>query len=158
MAKNATYLGFDYGTYKIGVAVGQAVTGTASPLLTIRSEKKRVRFEAIDRLVETWRPQALIVGIACQTDGRDNPITPLMRKFCRQLESRYRLPVYPVDEHLTSFESRRLLFDEVNLGARKVQEVSDQVAAMLILQTWLNQRGYAEIEAKGRDDPALVRT
>lgn len=138
MDKLATYLGFDFGTYKIGVAVGQRITGTASPLATIRSEKKQVRFEAIDRLVETWRPEALIVGIACQPDGQDNPITPLMRKFCRQLESRYQLPVYPVDEHLTSFESRRLLFDEVNLGARKVQEFNDQVAAKLILQTWLN--------------------
>ncbi len=157
MAKSATYLGFDYGTYKIGVAVGQSVTGTASPLMTIRSEKNRVRFAAIDDLVETWHPQALIVGIACQTDGKDNPITPLMRKFCLRLENRYRLPVYPVDEHLTSFESRRLLFDEVNLGARKVQELSDQVAAMLILQTWLNQRGYAETEAECRDNPSVAQ-
>ncbi|GAB6068680.1 Holliday junction resolvase RuvX [Methylothermus subterraneus] len=140
MDRSATYLGFDYGTYKIGVAVGQKITGTATPLETIRSEKRKVRFAAIDRLVETWRPQALIVGIACQPDGRDNPITPLMRKFCRQLESRYLLPVHAVDEHLTSFESRRLLFDEANLKGRKVRELSDQVAAMLILQTWLNQQ------------------
>ncbi len=138
MDKHGTYLGFDYGTYKIGVAVGQCITGTASPLETIRSEKKQVRWGAIDRLVETWRPDALIVGIACRPDGRDNPITPLMRKFCRQLENRYRLPVYQVDEHLTSFESRSILFDEANLGARKVQELNDQVAAKLILQTWLN--------------------
>ncbi len=138
MDKSATYLGFDYGTYKIGVAVGQRVTRTASPLATICSEKKHVRFEAIDRLVEVWQPEALIVGIACQPDGRDNPITPLMRKFCRQLEHRYRLPVYQVDEHLTSFESRSILFDEANLGVRKVRELSDQVAAKLILQTWLS--------------------
>lgn len=138
MDKRGTYLGFDYGTYKIGVAVGQRITGTASPLETIRSEKKQVRWEAIDRLVETWCPDALIVGIACQPDGRDNPITPLMRKFCRQLKARYRLPVHQVDEHLTSFESRSILFDEVNLRAHKVQELNDQVAAKLILQTWLS--------------------
>ncbi|WP_022949017.1 Holliday junction resolvase RuvX [Methylohalobius crimeensis] len=143
MDKRGTYLGFDYGTHKIGVAVGQRITGTASPLETIRSEKKSVRWEAIDRLVNTWCPDGLIVGIACQPDGQDNPITPLMRKFCRQLEARYQVPVYPVDEHLTSFESRRLLFDEVNLRARKVQEFNDQVAAKLILQTWLNHREHA---------------
>lgn len=143
MDKAGTYLGFDFGTHKIGVAVGQRVTGTASPLETIRSEKKRVRWDAIDRLVKTWHPDALIVGIACQSDGRDNPVTPLMRRFCRQLEARYRLPVYPVDEHLTSYESRRLLFDEINLRARKVQEFNDQVAAKLILQTWLNYQESA---------------
>ncbi|MCX8048108.1 MAG: Holliday junction resolvase RuvX [Methylohalobius sp.] len=137
MGKSGTYLGFDFGTHKIGVAVGQRLTGTASPLQTIRSEKNKVRFEAIDRLVETWRPDALVVGIACRVDGEDNPVTPLMRKFCRQLEHRYRLPVYQVDEHLTSFESRHILFGEAKLGARKVQELSDQMAAKLILQTWL---------------------
>lgn len=138
---NGTYLGFDYGTHKIGVAVGQRVTGTASPLETIRSEKKIVRWEAIDRLIKTWSPKALVVGIACQPDGQDNPVTPAMRKFCRQLEGRYQLPVYPVDEHLTTFESKRLLFDEANLRAHQVQEFNDQVAAKLILQTWLNHSG-----------------
>ncbi len=135
---NGTYLGFDYGTHKIGVAVGQRITRTASPLETIRSEKKQVRWKAIDRLIETWRPAALIVGIACQPDGQDNPVTPLMRKFCRQLEGRYHLPVHPVNEHLTTIESKRWLFDEANLSANKVQEYNDQVAAKLILQTWLN--------------------
>lgn len=137
MDKHGTYLGFDYGTYKIGVAVGQRITGTASALETIRSEKKQVRWEAIDRLVETWRPDALIVGIACQPDGQDNPVTPLMRKFCRQLKARYGLPVYQVDEHLTSFESRSILFNTASLRAHKVQKLNDQVAAKLILQTWL---------------------
>lgn len=133
-----TYLGFDFGTRRIGVAVGQRLTGTASPLETIRSEKKAVRWQAIDRLVATWRPDGLVVGIAHQIDGRDNPVTPLMQKFCRQLEARYRLPVFGVDEHLTSFESRQLLFDDLKLRAGKVRELNDQVAAQLILQTWLN--------------------
>jgi len=140
--RTGTYLGFDFGTRKIGVAVGQRITGTASPLETIRSEKKAVRWQAIDRLVATWQPEALVVGIAHQADGQDNPITPLMRKFCRQLEARYRLPVHAVDEYLTTFESRQLLFDEVKLRARKVREFNDQVAAKLILQTWLNHREH----------------
>ncbi len=135
---SGTYLGFDFGIRKIGVAVGQRLTGTASPLETIRSEKKAVRWQAIDRLVATWRPDGMVVGIARQVDGRDNPVTPLMRKFCRRLEARYRLPVHAVDEHLTSFESRRLLFDDLKLRAGKVREVNDQLAAQLILQTWLN--------------------
>ncbi len=138
MDNTGTYLGFDFGNKKIGVAVGQPITRTASPLETIRSEKKKVRWEAIDRLVATWQPSALIVGIAIRDDGSDNPVTPLMRKFCRQLEARYRLPVYTVDEQLTSMESRRLLFDELKLRARDVHAYNDQVAAKLILQTWLD--------------------
>jgi len=138
MADSGTYLGFDFGTRRIGVAVGQRITRTATPLETIRSEKKRVRWEAIDRLVSTWQPEALVVGVATAADGSDNPVTPLMRKFCRQLEARYRLPVYPVDEQLTTRESRRLLFEDLNLRARRVHEYNDQVAAKLILQTWLD--------------------
>ncbi len=138
MDNSGTFLGFDFGTRKIGVAVGQRITRTASPLETIRSEKKRVRWEAIDRLVATWRPQALIVGIASQEEGSDNPVTPLMRKFCRQLDGRYHLSVHTVDEYLTSYESRQLLFDELKLRARQVHAFNDQVAAKLILQSWLD--------------------
>ncbi len=140
MDNMGTYLGFDFGSKKIGVAVGQRVTRTASPLETIRSEKKTVRWQAIDRLVAAWRPAALIVGIAVQEDGSDNPVTPLMRKFCRQLEARYCLPVHTVDERLTSMESRRLLFDELKLRARDVHAYNDQVAARLILQSWLDEQ------------------
>ena len=140
MDNMGTYLGFDFGSKKIGVAVGQRITCTASPLETIRSEKKTVRWQAIDRLVAAWRPAALIVGIAVQEDGSDNPVTPLMRKFCRQLEARYRLPVHTVDERLTSMESRRLLFDELKLRARDVHAYNDQVAARLILQSWLDEQ------------------
>ncbi len=140
MAETETYLGFDFGTRRIGVAVGQRLTGTASALETIRSEKKAVRWQAIDRLVQCWRPAGFVVGIACQADGGDNPVTPLMRKFCRQLEGRYHRPVHTMDEYLTSFESRQLLFGELGLRAGKVHRYNDQVAARLILQTWLNHQ------------------
>jgi putative Holliday junction resolvase len=61
-----------------------------------------------------------------------------MLKFCRQLEGRYQLPVYQQDETLTTFEAKYLLFDEVNVNASRLWEVQDQLAAQLILQTWLN--------------------
>ncbi len=79
-----------------------------------------------------------MVGISRQTDGSDNPITSRMLKFCRQLEGRYQLPVYQQDETLSTFEAKQLLFDEVSLNAGKLWEVQDQLAAQLILQTWLN--------------------
>ncbi len=133
-----TYLGFDFGNKKIGIAIGQIITTTASPLQTIRSINQNPNWEIITRLIEEWRPAGLVVGISKQADGSDNPITPRMLKFCRQLEGRYQLPVYQQDETLSTFEAKQMLFDEVNVNAEKLWEVQDQLAAQLILQTWLN--------------------
>jgi putative Holliday junction resolvase len=133
-----TYLGFDFGNKKIGIAIGQIITTTASPLQTIRSINQNPNWEIITRLIEEWRPAGLVVGISKQADGSDNPITPRMLKFCRQLEGRYQLPVYQQDETLSTFEAKQMLFDEVNVNADRLWEVQDQLAAQLILQTWLN--------------------
>jgi putative Holliday junction resolvase len=135
-----TYLGFDFGNKKIGVAVGQMTTGTASPLQTIRSINQAPNWTMISQLISQWQPQGLVVGISIQHDGTDNPITPKMRKFCRQLEGRYQLPVHQVDETLSTFEAKQLLFDELHLRAGKLWQVQDQLAAQLILQSWLNDQ------------------
>jgi putative holliday junction resolvase len=133
-----TYLGFDFGSKKIGVAVGHLVTGIASPLLTLRSPNQNPDWTGISKLINEWRPIGLVVGISKQMDGSDNLITPRMLKFCRQLDGRYHLPVFQQDETLSTFEAKQMLFDEVNLSATKLWAVQDQLAAQLILQTWLN--------------------
>ena len=133
-----TYLGFDFGNKKIGIAIGQTITTTASPLQTIRSINQNPNWEIITKLIEEWRPAGLVVGISKQADGSDNSITPRMLKFCRQLEGRYQLPVYQQDETLSTFEAKQMLFDEVSVNASRLWEVQDQLAAQLILQTWLN--------------------
>jgi putative Holliday junction resolvase len=137
-AASDTYLGFDFGNKKIGVAVGQTTTGTASPLQTIRSINQTPNWDVIGKLIQQWRPAGLVVGVSRQADGSDNPVTPRMLKFCRQLEGRYHLPVYQQDESLSTFEAKQMLFDEVGVNAAKLWEVQDQLAAQLILQTWLN--------------------
>jgi putative Holliday junction resolvase len=137
-SRSDTYLGFDFGNKKIGVAVGQTTTGTASPLQTIRSINQTPNWDIIGKLIEQWRPAGLVVGVSRQADGSDNPVTPRMLKFCRQLEGRYHLPVYQQDESLSTFEAKQMLFDEVGVNATKLWEVQDQLAAQLILQTWLN--------------------
>ncbi|MEE9397440.1 MAG: Holliday junction resolvase RuvX [Methylococcales bacterium] len=137
-----TYLGFDFGTKKIGVAVGQALTQSANPLETIRAVRQKPNWQAITRIVETWNPDALVVGISYQQDGTENVVTQPTLRFCRQLQGRYNLPVHQIDETLTTFESKSLLFDDLNFSARKMWELQDQFAAQLILQTWLrNARG-----------------
>jgi putative Holliday junction resolvase len=133
------YLGFDFGNKKIGVAVGYADTGIASPLQTIRSLNQVPNWTLISQLVAEWCPIGLVVGISKQADGSDNIITPRMQRFCRQLDGRYHLPVYRVDEALTTFVAKQLLFDELKVSAAKLWEVQDQLSAQLILQSWFNQ-------------------
>lgn len=137
-----TYLGFDFGNKKIGIAVGQATTATASPLQTLRSANQVPDWGAIGKIIQEWRPAGLVVGVSKQLDGADNAITPRILKFCRQLEGRYQLPVYRQDEAFSTFEAKQMLFDEVNVSATKLWQVQDQLAAQLILQSWLNDHHY----------------
>jgi putative Holliday junction resolvase len=134
-----TYLGFDFGNKKIGVAVGHASTGIASPLQTLRSPNQTPDWQRISALIAEWRPIACVVGISYQADGSDNVITPRMQKFCRQLNGRFQVPVHTIDEALTTFAAKQLLFDELQVSAAKLWDVQDQLAAQLILQSWFNQ-------------------
>lgn len=137
-AVDQTFLGFDFGAKKIGIAVGHVMTGIANPLQTLRSINQNPDWDGITKLIKEWQPAGLIVGISKQDDGSNNLITPRMLKFCRQLEGRYNLPVSRQDETLSTFEAKQMLFDEVNVSAKKLWAVQDQLAAQLILQTWLN--------------------
>ncbi|BBL56762.1 Holliday junction resolvase RuvX [Methylomonas koyamae] len=133
------YLGFDFGNKKIGVAVGYAGSGIASPLQTIRSLNQVPDWSRIGQLIAEWRPAGLVVGISRQADGSDNVVTPRMQKFCRQLHGRYNLPVHQIDEALTTFAAKQMLFDELQLSATKLWAVQDQLAAQLILQSWFDR-------------------
>lgn len=133
------YLGFDFGNKKIGIAVGYADTGIASPLQTLRSLNQVPDWDAIGKLIAEWRPLGLVVGISRQQDGSDNIVTPRMQKFCRQLNGRYNLPVHQIDETLTTFAAKQLLFDDLKVSAGKLWAVQDQLAAQLILQSWFNE-------------------
>lgn len=135
-----TFLGFDFGTKKIGVAVGQLTTATASSLQTLRSLNQTPNWQAIEQLVTEWQPAGFVVGISRQLDGTDNPVTARMLKFCRQLNGRFNLPVHQQDETLTTFEAKQMLFDDVHVNATKLWAVQDELAAQLILQSWLNQQ------------------
>ncbi|MDX1344431.1 MAG: Holliday junction resolvase RuvX [Sedimenticolaceae bacterium] len=129
-----TLLGFDYGTRRIGVAVGQSLTGTASPLTTLDSRNGRPDWEAITALIEEWKPVAFVVGYPVDTDGSENPIMEPVKKFARQLQGRYHLPVHFIDETLTSIEAARYTGPKFASGGR-----NDATAAAIILETWLNQ-------------------
>ncbi len=135
-----TYLGFDFGNKKIGIAVGQLSTKIASPLETVQSRNQTPNWEKIGQLINEWQAVGLVVGVSHQADGSDNPITPRMLRFSRQLNGRYHLPVFLVDEALSTFEAKQMLYDDVKVSASKLWAVQDQLAAQLILQSWLNQQ------------------
>lgn len=134
----AICLGFDYGVKKIGVAVGDTETGIANPLATVKAVNQKTGWDEISALINEWQPKQMVVGVSHQESGEENEVTPRMVRFSRQLEGRYQCPVELIDEALTTFEAKQLLFDEVRVSADKLWEVQDQVAAQLILQSWLN--------------------
>jgi len=138
-AQDGAYIGFDFGEKNIGVAVGQRITATATRLETIRVVSNAAKWDAITRLVNEWRPVAFVVGLAYQLDGSENPITQPTLRFCRQLEGRYRLPVYTMDETLSTMESKEIFYQSRTRRSEKFIDFKDEFAAQLILQTWLRQ-------------------
>ena len=131
-----TLIGFDFGTRRIGVAVGETATRIASPLGAIEGEANEARFEAIGRIVREWHPTGFIVGRPRHSDGREHEVARLAEKYARRLEARYGVPVSFVDETLTSAEAEASL-RETRSGAGAKGHV-DALAATLILQSFLD--------------------
>ncbi|MFI0415896.1 MAG: Holliday junction resolvase RuvX [Candidatus Thiodiazotropha sp.] len=129
-----TLLGFDYGSRKIGVAVGQTVTGTATALETLHLVNHKPNWQRIASLIEEWRPQALVVGLPLDVDDSETDATQPALRFSRQLEGRFHIKVYLADERYSSFEAR----DRLGHKAKRLENY-DAVAAKLILETWLNE-------------------
>ena len=128
-----TLLGFDFGRQRIGIAVGQKITRTATALCTLDSRNEKPDWEAISELINSWQPGALVVGLPLHADGSDSDITKAARKFARQLEGRYRLPVHTMDERLSSHAATELK----NQGKTAGNKGIDAIAASIILQNWL---------------------
>ena len=141
-APTGTTLAFDFGEARIGVAEGDAEVGTAHPLATVTGEGNEAKFAAIAKLVTEWQPRQLVVGLPAHTDGSEHELTRLCRKFGRRLHGRFGLPVYWVDERLSSLYAESLLA-EAQVFGRKQKAVLDQVAAQARLQGFF-EGGAAE--------------
>ncbi len=120
-----TYLAFDFGLKRVGVASGNTLTGTAQPLRTVAATGD-ARFAAIARLVDEWQPDALVVGVPFHPDGAEHENTLRARRFARQLHGRLRLDVHEVDERYTTTEAH-------SEGAGDL----DAASAALILEQYL---------------------
>lgn len=137
-----TLIAFDFGTRKIGVAVGQEITATASALTTLHAAQNRPDWDAIDKLLKQWQPDALVVGVPVSMDDREHTMTRAARRFGRQLHGRFGLPVFEAEERLSSREAREVTTRARAAGARgKVRRGDlDPVAAQIILQDWLQRQ------------------
>ncbi|TNF37838.1 MAG: Holliday junction resolvase RuvX [Gammaproteobacteria bacterium] len=133
-----TVLGFDYGERRIGIATGQTITCTATPLVTLNAIHQKPDWAGIEKLIQEWQPDALIVGIPRHRDGSASDITEKAERFCRQLEGRFRLPIYTVDERLSSAEAEEHLKQNRKIGQHNKHEI-DKMAAAIIVQRWLEQ-------------------
>lgn len=137
-----TILAFDFGSKRIGTAVGNLELGLAHPLSTISNESRSTCFSGIAQLIEEWQPVLLVVGLPSYPDGAEHELTRRSRRFAQRLESRFGIETLLVDERYTSVTASAALRD-AGVNGIKQKHMLDQVAAQLILQTYFDGRDAA---------------
>ena len=133
-----TLLAFDFGTQRIGVAVGNTIAASSQPLTTIAEEKNDLRFAAIAALIKEWRPCALLVGMPRNEDGTAHELTALCQRFAHRLSGRYGLLTLLVDERFTSLAASEQL-NKRGITGRQQKNLIDQYAAQQIMQAWFDE-------------------
>jgi len=133
-----TILAVDFGLRRIGIAVGQSITGSASPLGVIRNSEEGPDFDSLGKLIDEWRPALIVVGMPRHADGTPSDITSHVESFIEQL-SRYDLPVDSIDERNTSNEAKAALKNARAAGSRGriKKEMIDSAAAVFIAERYL---------------------
>ena len=134
-----TVLAFDFGTRRIGVAVGETQTALAHPLATIAAGRDDEWLPAVAALVAEWRPALFVVGLPTHADGAAHAMTARAQRFARKLEHKFALPVELCDERFTTLSASDALSETGTRGAER-KRVRDRVAAQLILQDYLDRR------------------
>jgi putative Holliday junction resolvase len=137
------YLAFDYGTRRIGVAVGERATRTAHGIVTVAMGRAGADWKHIAALIEEWRPDTLVIGLPLAMDGHETAMSRDSRRFGAALGRRHALPVEWMDERLSSDDAEHRLRAATAPGrriSRRRIRRRDQVAAQLILESYLEQQ------------------
>ena len=134
-----TVLAFDFGTQRIGVAVGSTITRSARPLITIDAPIGPARDAALARVIAEWQPELLIVGLPVHSDGTPHAMTAHATRFGEDLRERFGIRVDYADERHTSELAQASLAGQGRRGRQK----RDEVAAQIILQGWLDDNAAA---------------
>jgi putative pre-16S rRNA nuclease len=133
--RTGTVLAFDFGTKRIGVAVGDFETRLAHPLTTVTHTDNHARFSAIERLLAEWRPVVLVVGLPGHADGAPHPVAQLARRFAQRLHGRFGIATALVDERLTSRDAEETL-RKAGVRGTRAKAAIDAVAAQRILESF----------------------
>jgi len=138
-----TIIAFDFGRRRIGVAVGQQVTSSASPLEVVANGEDGPNWQQIKTLLKEWRPDRLIVGMPMHADGSPSDISDIVKEFIEAL-GRFELPVEAVDERYTSVDAEALLKSQRADGIRgRISKgIIDSVAAAIIAERWLKNEHH----------------
>ncbi|RZU99210.1 Holliday junction resolvase RuvX [Spiribacter vilamensis] len=132
---SGTYLGFDAGSKRLGIAAGEAITGNARALEVFECHEGTPDWSRLESLIREWRPTALVVGIPRHADGSASHSTRLAERFAGELARRTGCSVHRIDEHLSSHEAR----SDLRQRGRPAK-VIDAEAARIILETWLSEQ------------------
>lgn len=141
MSDVSSYLCFDYGLKNIGVALGNTLTKEARPIAILAATNGKPRWEEIEALVTEWQPKALVVGNPIDEDGGPTELSAKAAKFARQLEGRLGLGATLHDERFSSKEAK-LRAKESGHKGDFVKQPIDDLAAAIILESWLNRDSY----------------
>jgi putative holliday junction resolvase len=133
MPNDKIVLGLDFGMKKIGVAIGNTITGSAKPLQPIKAVDGIPNWDLLQELVSEWGADAFVVGFPLNMDGSEQPISLAAKKFARRLKAKFNLPVYLVDERLSTKEAQSLMRNNQNLANHSI----DSLAAKIIIESWL---------------------
>ena len=140
MSQSRSVLAFDYGTKSIGVAIGQELTGTASPLAALKAKDGVPNWDDIEKILKEWQPDLVVVGLPLDMQGGElEAITPRGKKFANRLHGRFGCQVELHDERLSTAEARSDLFDRG--GYRNLSKGNiDSQSAVVILESWFEQQ------------------
>lgn len=146
LESGAVVLGFDYGGRRIGVAVGQRITGTATALAVVANSAQGPDWTTIDKLMREWRPAQLLIGLPLTITGDEQPASRAARAFGQSLNERYRLPVFTHDERYSSRAAGAAFAQARSRGEarRKDAALLDAQAARLIVEDYLARLDYAK--------------
>jgi putative Holliday junction resolvase len=134
-------LGFDYGTKSIGIAIGQEITASARPLMSIKAVDGIPKWEEIGKIITEWQPDLIVVGLPLNMDGTEQEITLRAKKFGNRLNGRFGIKVVTQDERLTTADAKARLFEMGGYKALTKGQV-DAMSAVLIIESYFeNQHG-----------------
>jgi len=134
-----TCLSFDFGTRRIGVAIGRSLLGSATPLSPLGARDGIPNWSEIETLVSEWKPDCFVVGLPLNMDGTASEMSLRATKFGKRLQGRFNKPYFMMDERLSSHEAKGYVIDQGgdrDFGRNSV----DGIAAVLILESWFAQQ------------------